>query len=300
LKAVGQGYRFTPSAHFARVISFDYLQRDVPPGYEQTLTIYYQADGDTAWQRQSTQLDEANNRATAVMPGLPEDAGDGKGIYALIATLQVPAFRVGWNNFGYLVLETQPLPEALASIAEDYTILYQYRAADGAWLVYDPVLAKTDPVFAALVNTLHELQSGSGYWIHMTRAATLYLKVPGAPPTGDPAAGPPAVLALEAPPAAIYGPLLPSAGFSPTAGSSVQARVGDVLCGEGKVVAWNGGLVYSIQVAAEDGCGVPGAQVRLSAAEQPAGAVTWDNTRATFLALTGQPSRLFVPLIPSR
>ena len=62
---------------FPRSMAFNYLQREVPPGYEHTLAIYYQAKDGDSWVRLDTQVDLDGNQATAVMP---DDAGWGQGI----------------------------------------------------------------------------------------------------------------------------------------------------------------------------------------------------------------------------
>ena len=45
LTPVGQAYRFISGRDIERTIAFNYLQRDVPDGYEYTLKIYYSPDG---------------------------------------------------------------------------------------------------------------------------------------------------------------------------------------------------------------------------------------------------------------
>ncbi len=76
----------------------------------------------------------------------------------------------GWNLIGYPSQNPVALPEALASIAGKYNLVYAYDASDAAdpWKKYDP----TAPPF---VNDLTQMRSGVGYWIRVTATATLII-----------------------------------------------------------------------------------------------------------------------------
>ncbi|MFZ4664766.1 MAG: hypothetical protein ACOYNY_47695, partial [Caldilineaceae bacterium] len=111
LTAVGQAYRVASDGTLARsAILFSYLGRDVPDGYENFLSIYYSPDEGRSWQRLPTDLDTNRNQASAPVQG--------EGIYLLVVTVPIdPALATGWNSFGYPIQTTQPVTQALASIA---------------------------------------------------------------------------------------------------------------------------------------------------------------------------------------
>jgi hypothetical protein len=75
---------------------------------------------------------------------------------------------VSWNLIGYPSTAAVPLPDALASIAGKYDLVYAYDASDPT----DP-WRKYDPLAPPWVNTLAEMGPGKGYWLRMTEAATL-------------------------------------------------------------------------------------------------------------------------------
>jgi hypothetical protein len=75
---------------------------------------------------------------------------------------------VNWNLIGYPSTAAVPLPDALASIAGKYDLVYAYDASDPT----DP-WRKYDPLAPPWVNTLAEMGPGKGYWLRMTEAATL-------------------------------------------------------------------------------------------------------------------------------
>lgn len=74
----------------------------------------------------------------------------------------------GWNLISYPSAAPVPLPDALASIAGKYDLVYGYDATDAA----DP-WKKFDPAGAAFANDLAEMGAGKGYWLKMKGAATL-------------------------------------------------------------------------------------------------------------------------------
>ncbi|MBN1890565.1 MAG: VCBS repeat-containing protein [Thermoflexales bacterium] len=289
LTPVGQGYRFVSDKVFTRTIAFDYLQREAPAGYEHTLRLYYIPDDGPSWSRLPTELDTAMNRATAQMP---DNATHGQGIYALLSTIDMPPFEAGWNLFGYPAPESRTVTEALASIAGAYSSLYGYEPGPPTrWTLYDPGVGLRHPEMVGMVNDLSQLEFGQGYWLHATQAVTAYLGVPAG------AARQPSA-ALYLPPATYYGWVVPSSGaFTPTAGTSVTAWVGDDSCGQGEVVNWAGRLAYKLQVRSEnalapDGCGVEGRQVVFKVGEQAmAGSRVWGNRQAYFYPLGDQTVR---------
>jgi hypothetical protein len=75
---------------------------------------------------------------------------------------------VGWNLIGYPSASPRSLPDALASIAGKYDLVYTYNASD----VADP-WKKFDPNAPPFVNDLTQMRAGVGYWVRVTQAATL-------------------------------------------------------------------------------------------------------------------------------
>jgi len=282
LTPVGQGYRFTPNQQFERVIAFDYLQRDVPAGYEHTLRIYYSPDSGTTWQRLDTDIDIDDNRATAVMPG---NDLKGEGIYAVMATVELPALSAGWNLVGYPLPGSRAVRQALASISGAYRSMQWFDGS--AWRIYDPAVAQDHAIFDGLVNTLTELQFGQVYWLYANQDIVFFIGVPQA---GEitPAS------ALTQPPATIYGPVLAS-------GAEVEAWAGQALCATAAIVPLNAGSAYKIQVPAgmSNGCGVEGQSLALKIAGKTVATAVWDNTQATYLPLEqgSAQSFIFLPLL---
>jgi hypothetical protein len=75
------------------------------------------------------------------------------------------SLSAGWNLVGYNSSISQPIGDALASIAGKYISVWAY--IDGGWKVYDP----NNPGFSDLIT----MDPGYGYWINMTEAATWML-----------------------------------------------------------------------------------------------------------------------------
>ena len=247
LSPVGQGYRFAASEEVSRTISFTYLQRDVPDVYErdENMAIYYYNEAVGVWQPLPTFLDTRFNLASATMPV------SGDGIYALMITIRMPELGVGWNNFGYPVPGTRAITTALASIDCCFTSIYEYDASlSPAWRMYERVVHEP---FADLVNDLHSLRFGYGYWLYATRTVTLFM---GIPDTNNMTATPMAP-AFVWPPATFYGWVTSTAGFSPTVGMVITATVDGTVCGQTTVVSWQGKLAYKLQVQAENPFGMP-------------------------------------------
>jgi hypothetical protein len=280
---VGRGYRFTASQPAPRTIAFNYLQRDVPDGYEHTLQLYYSGDEGQTWRRLETKLDAAENLATA-----PAEAS---GLYALIATVDIPLYVPGWNLFSYPVPESRPVAEALAAIEGQYTTVYGYDSQDPAnpWKVYS--VSAPD-----WVNDLKTLDFGRGYWINTSAPLTLQLKVATGTP-GVQTSRPVGPAMTEAtgrrpPPAIYYGAVKPGLAFEPQPGMPVTAWIGGKMCGEGVASSDGaGGIRYLIEAAAADAtldaaCGAPGRTVTFKVGTQAmAPLVPWDNSKPQELPL---------------
>jgi hypothetical protein len=280
LTPVGQVYRYTTQENSAGdnlVIQFQYLQRELPAIEEDQLRIYYldESDPNAEWQRlENTAIDDFRNLASTKMPG--------EGLYALIATVELPRFQTEWNNFGYPINESRLVADALGSIDGAYTSVYHYDSAQEEWLLYDATVVTDYPEFESLVNTLEQLEFGKGYWLYATEEITAYLGVAGSSSALDTAN-------QQFPPATYYGYLLPYEGFQPTAGMSVTAWVDGVNCGEGSVRLLDGQLAYTIQVEAENStgeCGNEGKSITFEVGSWPvAQRPQWDNSQAQFLTL---------------
>lgn len=289
LTPVGQGYRFNTSQDYPRAISFEYLQREVPPGYEYTLTVYYTPDEGAAWQRLATRLDTDANRASAVMPVNDQHS---RGIYALIATVELPPLEQGWNLFSFPIPETRSLPAALGSIDGKYTSVY-YSASDG-WKLYDATVPRDHPEFAGLVNDLASLEFARSYWLYATEPVIPYVGVPDQQSS---------LLApnLTLPPAAYYGWVQPWRDFQPQPGDLVRAWIDRKLCGESVVQELAGQLAYRLLVSANrgDGCGAPGKEIRFEVGSYPLpwNSQLWDNPQAHYLVLGPPGMAVYFPVI---
>lgn len=278
LTPIGRAYRIQASASVADYseasLTYQYLGMDLilAGAPEAELALYFWDE--TTWRRLATVLNRTQNFASAALPG--------PGLYLLMSGYAVPLPSQGWNLVSYPLLEARALPQALASIADAYTTVYGYRAEGAAdpWQVYSPQAP-------GWVNDLTQFEPGRGYWIHATRAITLYLE--GVPLVQGAAVEQAA--SLPTPPATFYGAVQGSADFSPAAGMAVVATVAGARCGQGQTRLVDGQVVYQVDVAgAAAGCGLDGQRVRFSVggrAMRPQG--VWGNQTVQELALAPQP-----------
>ncbi|MGB1252375.1 MAG: FG-GAP-like repeat-containing protein, partial [Candidatus Promineifilaceae bacterium] len=289
LTAVGSGYRVVEEAGYAssvaaignnRVISFNYLQSQVPDGYEFSLKVYFSADNGQTWQRLDTILDEDQNLATARL----NDPADG--IYTLLSTVDVPMFHVGWNNFGYPIPRTRAITEALAAVDGFYTDVYHYDAANGGqWTMHDVAVDDEHPAFRNIVNDLHDVSFSGAYWINITQEITLHLGVPSQIGRTVERAS-----SAQLPPTTYFGWISNTGGLNLTIDLTVEAKVNGILCGQTTAFAKDGGVAYKLQVESEvlfgvpNDCGTDGANVQfyvdgiyLNGTDH-----TWDNTKAWY------------------
>src|SRR5581483_5494073 len=81
----------------------------------------------------------------------------------------------GWNNFAYSG-PAEPIAAALAPIAGQYDVLWQFDAASQTWKGYNPQ--------APNAGTFTDMTQGAAYWIHMLQPATLPIGLAGVVPTG--------------------------------------------------------------------------------------------------------------------
>jgi hypothetical protein len=302
LTAVGQAYRVASDGTLARsAILFSYLGRDVPDGYENFLSIYYSPDEGRSWQRLPTDLDTNRNQASAPVQG--------EGIYLLVVTVPIdPALATGWNSFGYPIQTTQPVTQALASIAGKYSVIYHYGTTPTpGWHTFAPTVL---PPFDKAVNDLTNLEFGRAYWLYATEPAQLYLGVGdgvvasqiAATPSGTPTA-----------PAIYYGWVAAEQNFTPVEGMPVIATIDGVVCGETTVQRFNGQPGYVLRVAADDPqangttCGESGKVITLTVGGiTMAQSATWNNQGVSYLSLSqtsdlnidpSQTARAFLPVV---
>ena len=123
LVPVGQAYSvdLDPAVVAPRVIGFNYLQREVPAGYEHTLAIYFLPEGETNWQR----LDTLRYVENLVVARLQE----ANGVYAVMSTIAMPELVSGWNLVMYPLPDSRPVTPTLASLAGRVSIVYESEQA---------------------------------------------------------------------------------------------------------------------------------------------------------------------------
>ena len=277
---VGQAYRVTSSLNVPNLeqasISINYLGRNIADDKEKLLHIYFW-DG-TQWSEEETEIDEYHNRAVADLQGA--------GIYALMYSIDIPLANTGWNLFAYPLSQPTPVLDAFASIDGLYSTVYGYDAFEAdqfeRWALYDP----TSP---AWVNDLNELTPSRGYWINIndTDTATITLKLRDISSASVTAASSTTASSIPTvPPATYYGQISAQDALILSAGISVQAWVGDLLCGQGQTKEVDGQIVYVVTVYAKgsssiEGCGASGDTIRFTLDGQalPAGNAVWNSER---------------------
>ena len=282
IRAGGGASAFTGGSVTFQYLGLDVLLSGIPERY---LKIYA-SDGRT-WKPLRTELNTAQNFASAPLPG--------PGIYALLASTEIPLIGPGWNQFGYTIQETLPVTVALRSIAGHYTTVYGYDPADphgDPWKIYNVGVPDW-------VNELRQLEYARGYWIQIQATApiTLYLGG-GSDVTAAGAAN------LLDPPATYYGPVVAGRDFAPAAGMPVRAYVNGHLCGRGETQKIAGQIVYAIDVDAGSGgtggCGVAGRLVQFEVGGQRMNvSASWDNDQVHRLPLNpdSPPRILHLPML---
>lgn len=130
LVPVGQAYRIEhdPTMISTRYISFSYLQREVPEGYEYALSIYFlqdcsprESDCDREWERiEDSRLFSGN---TIAAPMKTTETTDGQqtgvnGTYIVMSTVALPELKAGWNLLSYPMPDCRESSDALASLGD--------------------------------------------------------------------------------------------------------------------------------------------------------------------------------------
>ena len=284
LTTVGRAYRFEAKGTQERIMAFHYLRREVPAGYEHTLNVYRTVDDGLTWQRMPTELYQDQNLATV-------EANE-SGVYVLVAAVDIPLYTQGWNLFSFPVPYTSTIKDALQSLpAGSYGTMFGYDSENlsDPWKVYDPTPGME------WVNDLSQLEFGESYWISVNTPTTdqpLLLQIevaeglPQTFPTNTVAANTVPIF-QRTPPAVYYGALV-NAPAGIAVGATVDATVGESICGSGVVSAKeDGSLRYTVKVEAADvggkaGCGAPNREVTFTVGGQAVdGPVKWDNGKVS-------------------
>ncbi len=293
---VGQAYRLDASPGAPSLagtsLQFYYLRREVPPGEEGFLRVYYSNGGD--WQPITSTLSLDGVAPYVVAPV------QGAGLYVLMSSLDIPLEGVGWNLFSYPVDATRPVAEALLSISGYYTTVYGYDASDLAnqWKVYNASVP-------SWVNDLHNLEFGHGYWIKLSQSVMLWLK--GGSASRYPTPALPIAQSSDGegenptPPATFYG-ILP-ASLSPQAGQTLTAWIDGKVCGQALTFQEADKVVFVIKVFAEDdaaytGCGFPGRTVTFQLEGQNLGLrLPWQTERLVELYAPPSVYTIYLPSV---
>ena len=259
---VGQPYRLAASpgapAIVGSALSFRYMGRDVPPGEENFLKVWFYSQATGTWSPLATTLDTVQNSAAA--------AAQGPGLYVLMSSIEIPLRRAGWNLVSYPIQGSRAVTQALSYLAErqsDWWILgYDELDAADPWRIYAP-----GPSPLPQLSTLSQLNFGRGYWIHVSQPITLYLR--GAENQTRLSEAPVPL----SPPTTFWGPIFPSENFTPKAGMLVEARIDGRLCGSTRTRTINGATWYLLNVSADDGeafagCGAPDRMIQLVVGSQ--------------------------------
>ncbi len=139
LVPVGDTYLIHPEAGIEtpdepeRRISFTYLQRDVPEGFEETLTIYFLAEGQQRWQR----LNTARFVDNRVIADLQAEAG----YYTIMSTIELPELQQGWNLMAYPLPDCRTITGTLDSIS--HTVVLEPRQDPAFLAALDAMLSST-------------------------------------------------------------------------------------------------------------------------------------------------------------
>jgi hypothetical protein len=282
---VGQAYRLEASSGAPSLsntsLQFYYMRREVPPGEEAFLRVYY-FNGQT-WLPLDSTISTDGVAPYVVAPV------QGTGMYVLMSSLDIPLNGPGWNLFAYPVNATRPISDALRSIDGYYTTVYGYDPKDTSnpWRVYAPGVP-------GWVNDLLTLEFGKGYWINVTQSITLWLKGGSQITSSSVVALPPA------PPAGYYG-VLP-ASLNPQVGATITAWIGGKQCGQAITKQVGSDVVFVVKVAADDGgaysgCGLPGRMVTFKLGNRTLGVSKEWSTQQVYEIYATNTYQIFLPLI---
>ncbi|MCB0047404.1 MAG: VCBS repeat-containing protein [Caldilineaceae bacterium] len=187
LLPVGEGYHIAPGAAEAGVtetsavdqgasISFTYLQRDVPEGYENTLTIYFLPDGGQRWERLEGEQFVDNRIVTDLRPEA--------GIYAVMSTIALPPLKAGWNLVAYPLPDCRTSEQALASLDGVAAVL---ATGENAGDILAQAEAADAPSAAELVpaaTPADRFKFGKSYLVQVNTPGVIYLAPPRRTPAG--------------------------------------------------------------------------------------------------------------------
>ncbi|MCB0189713.1 MAG: hypothetical protein KDE31_35825, partial [Caldilineaceae bacterium] len=170
LLPVGEGYHIVPgaaptgSATQDASISFTYLQRDVPDGYEHTLAIYFLPDSEQSWIRLEGEHFVDNRIVTDMRPEA--------GTYAIMSTIALPPLVAGWNLVTYPLPDCRTSTEVFASLGSIDT---------------EPAILQNggDDSFQAVRSQVDRFEFGKSYLVKVSGPGTIYLAPPKQTPDGN-------------------------------------------------------------------------------------------------------------------
>ena len=167
---VGNIYRYEANTTSNPQIAMQifYFNRDVPNLAENQLQIFHLPEGGGAkdWRPLETVIDAGRNQASAKM--------NGNGLYALIATNEMPVIKPGWNLLGSPIVGSLSITEAISSLDDGVALIYGYDSRTDQWQAFDPSASQ---IVKENANSLTSLDFGRGYWLSSTITTTFYLPV---------------------------------------------------------------------------------------------------------------------------
>ncbi len=138
LVPVGVAYHLVnnPEMTDTRFISFNYLQRDVPEGFEDALKIFFlpdcpetEPDCEPSWQIVDTTQRFVENLIVAQLVTKPNSTIGQDGVYVVMATVEMPPLQPEWNLVSYPFMVPRSVTDTLASIAGQYGEVYTVQAS---------------------------------------------------------------------------------------------------------------------------------------------------------------------------
>ncbi|MCB9137552.1 MAG: VCBS repeat-containing protein [Caldilineaceae bacterium] len=182
LLPVGAGYRIVPGgdgsadSDQAPSISFTYLQRDVPEGYENTLTIYFLPDGEQQWERLAGEQFVDNRIVTDLRPEA--------GTYAVMSTLALPPLQAGWNLVTYPLPDCRTSAQALASLDGVEAVMATGENAGSLLASAETGVALPATDSATIAAPADRFEFGKSYLVKVNAPGVIYLAPPRRTPDG--------------------------------------------------------------------------------------------------------------------
>ncbi len=192
---VGQAYRLVlNNKEWERFISFNFLQREVPEGYEHALKILFMAEGSDSWEI----LDDSRSFPENLIVAKLKHAGEGEdssylnGVYVVAATVSSPDLESGWNLLAYTMPDSRfafknpdrrlgCLDQGLSSLIGRINYIADAQDSNNT----QPAITDFEPT-ETFSDTQIVLYPGSVYWVHLTEgdATQAYFAPPERQPDG--------------------------------------------------------------------------------------------------------------------